>query len=67
MLNLLKNLALSGCGILVSMTTSILVMINGWGLEPKSWTWIIGVYLVGSLFSSFLVALTMAKDPNKTL
>jgi len=29
--------------IAVSVTASILTFIYGWGLQPKSWTWIIGV------------------------
>lgn len=27
---------------LVAVFVSVLVMIYGWGLEPKSWWWIIG-------------------------
>ncbi len=29
---------------------NVLVMINGWGLEPKSWWWIIGVGVFAQLF-----------------
>lgn len=29
---------------------SILVMIYGWGLEPKSWWWIIGGGVIGQVF-----------------
>ena len=34
--------------VLVGM--SILTMIYGWGLEPKSWWWIIGVGVFGQVF-----------------
>lgn len=31
----------------ISMCMSICVLMFGWGLEPKSWWWIIGGSLVG--------------------
>ncbi len=30
-----------------AVTLSILIMIHGWGLTPKSWWWIIGGGVVG--------------------
>ncbi len=47
----MKELMLSLGGIVVGMLTSILVMIHGWGLEPKSWFWIIGFSLIGNIFA----------------
>ena len=29
-------------GFIISFAIGILVMIHGWGLDPKSWWWIIG-------------------------
>jgi len=42
------------------MVINILVMINGWGLEPKSWWWIIG----GTYFARTVVEImsTVAKE-----
>ena len=37
--------------VFISLFTSIVVMIKGWGIEPKSWFWIIGVYLVGQILA----------------
>ena len=34
----------------VTVGMSILTMIYGWGLEPKSWWWIIGVGVFGQVF-----------------
>lgn len=33
----------------------ILVMINGWGLNPESWAWIIGVGMFGNILVHILV------------
>ena len=29
-------------GVVATIAVNILVMMNGWGLDPKSWWWIIG-------------------------
>lgn len=50
-------------GISVGILTSIGVMIYGWGLEPKSWWWIIGVYMIGHVMGQILVML--GKDDEK--
>ncbi len=53
----MKNFMLSLASIVVSILVTIIVMIKGWGLEPKSWFWIVGFYLIGQIFAvSFLVA-----------
>lgn len=45
------NKLLAGLLVLALMVgLSVLVMINGWGLEPKSWWWIIGGGLFGNAF-----------------
>lgn len=43
------------CIVALGMLLSIVVMINGWGLEVESWGWVIG----GSLASVILMALGM--------
>ena len=35
----------------------ILVMINGWGLEPQSWWWIIGVGVIGHMTIQLVLAI----------
>ena len=49
---------------IVLMATSILVMIYGWGLQPKSWFWIVFMYglglLIGSIFT--VVAKKLEKE-----
>ena len=41
--------------ILITMVyLNILVSIHGWGLEPKSWGWIIGVGFFVQIFIKFL-------------
>jgi hypothetical protein len=42
-MNGLQRFLLYIFGLTTSVVTTILVMKNGWGLEPKSWWWIIGV------------------------
>lgn len=34
----------------LSVTLGILIMINGWGLEVKSWGWVIGGGVFGRVF-----------------
>lgn len=34
----------------VMVGLQVMVMIYGWGLEPKNWWWIIGVGLFGQTF-----------------
>ena len=38
-------------GFIITLSLSIAVMIKGWGLEPKSWWWIIG----GGIFIRLLI------------
>ena len=37
-------------GLIIAVSASILTMIYGWGLTPKSWWWIIGMGIFGPLF-----------------
>lgn len=37
----------------LTLALTVLVMIHGWGLEPKSWGWIIG----GGIVARFIVSL----------
>ena len=41
---------------------SITVCIKGWGLEPKSWWWIIGMYFIGQVITQILVEIGKRDD-----
>lgn len=41
--------------LVVSVATSVLVCIKGWGLEPRSWWWILLVYPLGQILSLILI------------
>jgi RsiW-degrading membrane proteinase PrsW (M82 family) len=53
----LRRFMLMVFGVCLSILVSILVMIKGWGLEPKSWWWIIGVYIVGNIVAHSILLL----------
>jgi hypothetical protein len=42
----------------IGLTLTILVMIYGWGLEPKSWWWIIGGGIAGRILLGILEIIT---------
>lgn len=48
----------------IGLTLGILAMIHGWGLEPKSWWWIIGVG-VGGRFIAMLMQEIVKKEDKK--
>lgn len=48
-------------GFIISMAIGIFVMIHGWGIEPKSWWWIIG----GGILARFIVEVMMAFGRHK--
>ena len=39
----------------ISIILSILIMINGWGMQPKSWIWILGVSILGQIVVQLFV------------
>jgi len=58
----LRRFVISVFGVFISITTSITVMIFGWGLTVKSWWWVIGVYFIGSLLAILMIKLAEKKD-----
>jgi len=54
-MNALRKFLVGVLGLAVAITVSILVMMKGWGLEPKSWGWIIGVSFFGHLFAQIII------------
>jgi len=49
----LIRLLIASLGCIIAIALSVLVMIKGWGLEPKSWWWIIGVGVFTRIFALF--------------
>lgn len=45
----------------LAITFNVLVMQYGWGLEPRSWGWIIGVGLSGNLVAQVLFEVAKSK------
>jgi len=62
MADLLRQLLVLCLGITLSVGMSVLVMIYGWGLEPKSWWWIIGVGFFGQIIAQAIIKLSVAKE-----
>ena len=54
-MNALKSFVIAIFGVAVAIAVSILVAIKGWGLEPKSYGWIIGVSFFGHLIAQLLI------------
>jgi len=54
-MNGLRKFLVCVFGLAVSVATSILVMMKGWGLEPQSWWWIIGVSFFGHFFAQIII------------
>jgi len=50
----MKNFIITLLSAILMILATIAVMIYGWGLEPKSWWWIIGC----GIFIRLLIALT---------
>ena len=45
----------------VSLTLAVVIMMKGWGLEPKSWFWIIG----GGIFMRGIIEVMALMGKNK--
>ena len=61
-MNTLRKLLVGVLGLAVAITASILCMIKGWGIEPKSWWWIIGCGFFVQVFAQMLFE--VAKSDN---
>lgn len=48
--------------LIVGMGTSVLVMTRGWGMEPKSWWWILGGSFIGHILAQVFFEIAKAKD-----
>jgi hypothetical protein len=47
----MKDILLAIAMILLAITISILTMMLGWGVQPKSWGWIITGYIISMVMS----------------
>jgi hypothetical protein len=59
----LRKLLIMLFAIAIAITFNVLVMQHGWGLEPQSWGWIIGVGVSGNLVARFVFE--VARSPKK--
>lgn len=53
----LRKFIVAMCGLVLSITTSVLVMIHGWGVTPKSWVWILVISFFGHTLAYIFVEL----------
>lgn len=51
----MKSFMLAVAGLIIAIGMPILVLINGWGLEPKSWGWIIGASFFGQVLAQLFI------------
>ena len=58
----MKTFLLMLFGFIIVISTSVLVMIEGWGLEPKSWVWIIPLNFFGHLFAQIIFEVGKQKE-----
>ena len=63
-MNELRKFVILLFGIFVSMGVNILVLIKGWGLEPKSWSFILLVTFFGQMFA--LTIIELGRDKSET-
>ena len=54
-MNAMRKFLVGVFGLAVNITVSIGVMMKGWGLEPQSWWWIIGMSFFGHLFAQIII------------
>jgi len=57
----LKNLLLAIFGCCVAIGTSICTAVFGWGLQPRSWWWIIGGSLGGFIIAQVILEASKSK------
>jgi len=62
MMEVARKIIVVLAGISLAIAVSILVMINGWGLEPKSWWWIIGGNTIGIIAAQLLVKIGLSDE-----
>lgn len=61
-MNAIRKLLVMMLAIAIGIGTSIAVCIKGWGLQPQSWWWIVGVYLIGQIVSLTIAEIAKRDD-----
>jgi hypothetical protein len=61
-MNAVRKVIVVLVGLALGIGTSVVVCIKGWGLEPKSWGWIIGAYLIGQMMAHMFVEIGKRDD-----
>jgi len=61
-MNTLRKLICLVFGLAMSIGLSILVMIKGWGLDPQSYWWIIGVGFCGQIVAQLVIRAAGSDD-----
>jgi len=56
----LNAILFSIIALVLSVTFQILVMIHGWGLQPKSWMWILVIYPIAMIIANLIQKLAEA-------
>lgn len=60
-----KSLIIACVALVFAVVMQILVMINGWGMEPKSYFWIIGIGLGSSFMTQIFVEIAKHTGERK--
>lgn len=60
-----KSLIIACFALVFAVAMQILVMINGWGVEPKSYVWIVGVGLASGFVAQILIAIAKNTGEKK--
>lgn len=60
-MNAIRRILVGLFALATAITFNVLVMQYGWGLEPRSWGWIIGVGLSGNMVAQILFEVAKSK------
>lgn len=63
-MDVFKSAVIGIFALLISFLSSILSMLYGWGIEPKSWGWILSMYAV-MIGSSLIARIVVRGDKDK--
>ena len=58
----LRRVVIAIVAVAMSIFVTVLVMVYGWGLQPKSWWWIIGAYAIGRMIAEMMMDLAKGND-----
>ncbi len=61
-MNILRKIVVAISGMCLAIVLGVLVLIHGWGLEPKSWWWIIGVGFFGQVMAQAIIKIGLSDE-----